>query len=57
LKPFEIEFDFNFRPITDFKLDDKIPDEYLLKNVEKRLPVEVNSRIGLLGLLKRIFRR
>ncbi|MEK6859716.1 MAG: hypothetical protein AABX54_02775 [Nanoarchaeota archaeon] len=57
LKPYEVSIDFNFRPITDFKKDDKIPCEYLMKNVERRLPVEGSSRKGLLGILKRIFRR
>jgi hypothetical protein len=55
LKSYEVEFDFNFRPINDFKLNDKIPDEYLARNVKKRLPFEASSRRGLLGILKKIF--
>ncbi len=57
LKSFEVEFDFNFRPITDFGKDDKIPEEYLMRNVEKILPVEANSRKGLLGILRKLIRR
>lgn len=54
LEPYEINFDFDFKSISDFSPDDKIPKEYLIQNVEKRLPLEKNPRKGLLNILKNL---
>lgn len=52
LKKYEVDIDFNFKPITDFELGDEIPDEYLVKNVNKRLPAEPRITWRLLRFLR-----
>jgi len=57
LESFKVGIEFIFRPLKDFKPGEVITEEYLCENVVKLLPKESSDKKGLIGYLKRLFRR
>lgn len=60
LEPYAIQgFPFDFKPIASFPFGQKIPDEYLARNVSDRLngvlPAEQKRPVGLLRKLGNLF--